>query len=610
MRIKNTAIISLFLIITSFYFFSRLLFSVKTFAFTSSPQYIWTKTFGGVDQDYGRAITVDSDNNVYITGRVDSANVNFNTFGGTDIQSSPANNSAYFVTKYNSNNTYGWTRVSNFSNPNGSPSILSLAIATDSNRSVYITGQFIGDDLGGHHSSPNLFITKYNADGSFGWTKTIGSTTQTTDGNTQVQGVGIATDSTGNIYVTGRFVGSNINFNTNGGFDLHSSNGTNSTAWGTFLTKFNNDGSYAWIRTFASGGSGSSSIAVDQVGNSYIVGDFQGTVNFDATGGIDNHSSPNSEGSMFITKYHSDGSYAWTKTTTDFIGAEITLGKKNDFYLTGNFGGSNVNFDTTGGTDLHSSNGSSDAFISKYTTDGVYGWTRTFGGTQGESGNSLTVDPNDNVYITGDFNSTNANFDGTGGTDLHSANGLFDIFVTRYNNDGTYGWTRTFGGVSPGYFNSGDGIIGDSNYNIYVTGRFTGADVNFNTDGLDKNTSNGKTDVFVTKYNVENVPSPTPTGTPTPTSTPSPTPTNIPMPTPTATPTPTITLTPTPTNTPTPTATPSPTATPTPKATPTPTKKPHHIPPPVCKWNLRTIKIFGVKITIPVRYCIARKDRN
>ena len=75
-------------------------------------------------------------------------------------------------------------------------------------------------------------------------------------------------------------------------------------------------------------------------------------------------------------------------------------------------------------------------------------------------------------------------------------------------------------------------------------------------------------------------PTPTPTATPSPTSTPTPTPTPTATPTatatrrPTATPSPTPSPTATPAPTATPTATPKPTATPRPTATPTPTKVP------------------------------------
>lgn len=91
---------------------------------------------------------------------------------------------------------------------------------------------------------------------------------------------------------------------------------------------------------------------------------------------------------------------------------------------------------------------------------GSYGWTRASGGT-GEDwgGQDIAVDSSGNVFFTGGFEST-VDFDGTSGTDNHTASGSYaDIFITKYNADGSYGWTKTFGGTAEDY---GQGIATDT----------------------------------------------------------------------------------------------------------------------------------------------------
>ncbi len=386
--------------------------------------------------------------------------------------------------------TYGWTRT--FGGAGGDEA---KSVTVDSLGNVYVTGYFNGtvnfDDTGGTDSkgsngSIDIFITKYNSDGSYGWTKTFGGT-----GGERAKSITV--DSTGNLYLTGDFNGT-ANFDDTGGTDSKESKGGDDI----FITKYNSDGSYAWTRAF--GGTSHEmgrGISVDSIGDVYVIGSFLGTANFDGTGGTDSKVSKGSY-DIFITKYKSNGSYAWTRTfggTSYDWGNGISVDNMGNVYVTGEFLGT-VNFDGTGGTDEKTSNGETDIFITKYNSNGSYGWTRTFGGASDDSGNSISVDNTGNVYVTGHFKET-VNFDGTGGTDSKETKGGVDIFVTKYSSDGSYAWTRTFGGAAN---DMGYGISIDSIGNVYGTGCFY-TTANFDgTGGTDNKESNGSTDIFITKY--------------------------------------------------------------------------------------------------------------
>ena len=79
----------------------------------------------------------------------------------------------------------------------------------------------------------------------------------------------------------------------------------------------------------------------------------------------------------------------------------------------------------------------------------LYEVITTMGGDGSDVGRSVVVDSSNNfVYITGSFSGTNVDFDygtGAGEEDFHTSVNE-DIFVTKINSDGTYGWTRTMGG--------------------------------------------------------------------------------------------------------------------------------------------------------------------
>jgi len=95
-------------------------------------------------------------------------------------------------------------------------------VATDSSGNVYVTG-FTRGALDGNTSagSNDLFVVKYSYSGTKQWTKQLG-----TSGNDNASGV--ATDSSGNVYVTGY---------TRGGLD-----GTNAGSRDIFVVKYNSSG--------------------------------------------------------------------------------------------------------------------------------------------------------------------------------------------------------------------------------------------------------------------------------------------------------------------------------------------------------------------------------
>jgi Beta-propeller repeat len=373
---------------------------------------------------------------------------------------------------------------------------LGQSVAVDSSGNVYITGSFrgtvdfdpgTGTDSHTSAGEEDIFLTKINADGSYGYTKTMGYTDHD-------YGQSVAVDSGGNVYITGYF-GGTVDFNPGGTADSHTSEGLEDI----FLTKINADGSYGYTKTM--GGTNDDYgqfVAVDGSDNVYVTGFFQETVDFNPGGTADSHMSKGLE-DIFLTKINADGSYGYTKTmggTDHDEGQSVAIDGSDNAYITGYFSGANVDFDPGTGTDDHTSAGLEDIFLTKINADGSYGYTKTMGGTDHDYGRSLAVDSSDNVYITGSFQGT-SDFDPGTGTDNHTSKGLDDIFLTKINFDGTYDLTETMGGTNQDF---GRSVTVDDSVNVYLAGYFQET-VDFDPGaGTDNHTSNGEEDIFLTKF--------------------------------------------------------------------------------------------------------------
>ena len=155
-----------------------------------------------------------------------------------------------------------------------------IGVSTDSSGNIYVTG-YTGGGLDGntHSGESDIFLLKYNSSGTKQWTKQLG-----TSGDDR--GYGVSTDSSGNIYVTGY---------TKGGFDGN----TNSNKSDIFLVKYNSSGTKQWTKQlgtdhvdYANG------VTTDSSGNIYVTG-YTG-------GGLDGNTSAGGN-DIFLIKYNSSG---------------------------------------------------------------------------------------------------------------------------------------------------------------------------------------------------------------------------------------------------------------------------------------------------------------
>jgi hypothetical protein len=329
--------------------------------------------------------------------------------------------------------------------------------ATDASGNVYVVGYTTGGlDSNTLTGTSDYFLTKYNSSGVKQYTKQIGVAGTDTSGNS------VATDASGNVYVSGT---------TTGGLDGNTLTGTSDY----FLTKYDSSGVKQFTRQLGVVGAVTNgySVVTDASGNVYVAGQ--------TFGGMDGNTLTGTS-DVFVTKYNSSGVKQYTQQL-GVVGADTysywaATDANGNVYVSGT---------TTGGLDGNMLTGTSDVFVTKYNSSGVKQYTSQLGVAGVDTyGYSVATDASGNVFVSGQT---------FGGLDGNTLTGTSDVFVIKYNSSGVKQYTGQLGVA--GADTGGNSVATDANGNVYVAG--------FSTGGFDGNTLTGTTDSFVTKYNSSGV---------------------------------------------------------------------------------------------------------
>jgi uncharacterized delta-60 repeat protein len=322
----------------------------------------------------------------------------------------------------------------------GTPSLdWARSIATASDGSIYLAGsthvnldgKFVSD-------ASNGFVVKYKSDGTKAWSQSI-------DTSSWNRADSITTASDGSVYVAG--CTQEINSDTD--------------SKDAYIAKYNSDGTRAWKQLLGtSSWDSATSITTASDGSIYLTGITSGNLDGQSnSGNLD----------VFITKYSSDGSKAWTQllgSSSDDIVQSITLANDGSIYIAGR---------TDGSLDGQSNNGGSDIFIAKYSSLGSKVWTQLFGSSGFEEAQSIATAMDGSIYLTGDTRSN----DGSN----------VDSFVIKCDGNGTIEWFQSIGTTSVDWAYS---ITADKGGAIYVAGSTEG--------NLDEQINSGNGDAFLSKY--------------------------------------------------------------------------------------------------------------
>lgn len=459
--------------------------------FDANGNYLFAKSIGSTGGDRGYGITVDGSSNVYVTGYY-QLTADFDPGAGTANLTS-AGSSDIFFAKYDANGNYVYARSI------GSTGLdICFSIAVDGSANVYITGQFQGTaDFDPGAGTVNLtsagnndiFFAKYNASGNYVFANRVGSTTSDIS-------QAIVVDGSGNLYITGQFNGtvdfdpgaSTVNLVSAGNTDI-------------FFAKYSSTGTYVYARKIGGAGTDAGNgLAIDASGSVYLIGNFDGTVDFDPGAGTASLVGSND---VYFAKYNASGDYVYARSVSGGggdIGSGIGIDGSGYAYVTGNFGGT-VDLDPGAGTvTLVAGTGTTNSFVAGYDASGNYRYAKLLGGypsgTFNEEGRSIAVDGSGNVYVTGYFQGT-VDFDPGVGTANLTVAGNNDIYLAKYDANGNLVYARSFGSTG---FDVGTSVTVDASGNVYMTGWFNNT-VDFDpSPGTANLTSAGSNDVFVAKY--------------------------------------------------------------------------------------------------------------
>ncbi len=288
----------------------------------------WAKSVAGSASDLSTSITADTNGNVYIAGYYTSSSIAI----GSSVLTGSGNQIIFFAKYDNSGNPVWGKNV-----PSSNDDAEALAICTDLNKNLYLTGFFTGPDISLGSSSltnsgyRNLFVARLDPDGNFIWAKSalMGSFTFG-------MGYSLAVDSQENLIATGAFSGSDIVFDSK---TLVFSPGAE---YNTYLVKYDSTGTVLCASSLAGGGDDEIAICTDPFGNAYLGGDYYqtplvvGSVTLPITTG------PNGE-NVFLAKY-----VCGCSSTGNITGPkELCMGQKTN--LTAN-GGINYIWNTGAST--------------------------------------------------------------------------------------------------------------------------------------------------------------------------------------------------------------------------------------------------------------------
>ena len=241
---------------------------------------------------------------------------------------------------------------------------------------------------------------------------------------------------------------------------------------------------------------GGASVAVDNHGNVYTLGEFMDTVDFDSGTGVFNFIS-NGDYDISIQKLDSNGNFLWAKQIgghgRDFAGL-ISTDNSGNLYISGIFMDT-VDFDPGAGIFNLISYGEWDMFIQKLDSSGNFLWVKQMGGKGWDYTPQIKLDAKGNIYSTGSFSDT-VDFDpGIGIYNLISK-GNTDIFVQKLDPNGNFQWAKQMGGIG---YDGASSITTDVNGNIYITGNFEDT-VDFDPGlGINNLISISSDDIFIQK---------------------------------------------------------------------------------------------------------------
>jgi len=459
--------------------------------------FAWAKHAGGVEADNGEAVTTLSDGSIAVVGSCHTPAMfgedepNETVLEGNDVND-------MFVAKFSSNGILQWVKMAG-----GSGFTYGQGIVGLSDGSMVVTGSYTHDitfdkdgPLGitfnslGHR---DIFIARYKPDGALSWVRRV-------MGEEDETSTGITALSDNSVVFTGFFEGAAV-------FGEDEPTEMELVATGSscdlFIARYNAAGSFQWAKKaggssddlcYAIGSSADDSMVITgSFGSCTVFGEGEANqTELTGTGWCD----------IFVARYGQDGLLEWAKRaggSEGAIGQGVSTLSDGSAVITGYF----MDYTTFGPgepneTVMYSS--IRDVFVARYGVDGQLTWAKQTGGPGYSGGNGIQALSDDSMVVTGDFGGLMVFGPGEPcQTELvNYFTDLYDIFIARYNTDGTLAWAKRAGGLGSDW---GSGITALSDDSAVITGRFIDMAIfGMGEPGETILESYGSGDIFVALY--------------------------------------------------------------------------------------------------------------
>lgn len=431
--------------------------------FNSQGNFVWKiKYHGPVSYDYPRAIAIDGDGSVYVTG-LSAAVFDYYSYD-------------YATVKYNSSGQQIW--VQRYNGP-GNAKDIAYSIGVDQYKNVFVTGYSVGEN-----TNFDIATIKYDSTGIQKWINRYNSSNNDTD-----KAFSLSLDNAGNVYVTGQTKnpGHSFDFITfkldNNGNNLWSQtyNGTGDSIDISNLTAIDNNNNLIVAgQSFGYQTDVDYEIIKYSSGGSYLWGQRQNGVSYNPSDDICNKMELDKYGSIYligksqsiqngydfmVIKYNNSGSIQWVSRlngtgNSDDEAKSIAMDSTGNIIVTGYSSGIGTN---------------KDILTVKYRQNGDTSWTRRYNGAASldDIPSTVKTDPAGNIYVTGLSMVT-------------GYNSYIGSYITiKYDSTGNQLWAKTYSN-NQYTDHSNDIAIDDSGY-VYVTGLSNGAGGDIYTIKYDAN---------------------------------------------------------------------------------------------------------------------------
>ncbi len=319
-------------------------------------------------------------------------------------------------------------------------SFIEISSTINSNGEILSYGYFEGtlSSSGGQsitsYGGRDYYLIKFLSNGTVDWMKNFGSTL-----SDYVFG-GVSVSSGGDILLTGGFLGNfkyspTDSIESSGSFDI-------------FLLGLNDSGDVIWARNAGQGASFQlpTTLGSDESGNVILAGLFIDSINI------------YNELSLYSNKSYADyfygafdptnGNVKWLKQISSLNNSNSKIndiyGDTNSYLFTGVFADSVGFEDDT----IVAYNNKNDVHLFASDSTGTISWIRTIRGAGDEFSYAILKDDEDNVYVSGYYNSDTLLVDANASSvnEIIGNHGSFDLFIAKYSSSGDLTWFKTMGG--------------------------------------------------------------------------------------------------------------------------------------------------------------------